>query len=158
MELDSIDIKIVNLLQDNSKANTKEIAMRVGLTVTPTYERIKRLEKEGIITKYVALVDHLKLGYGMTVYCQVSLQLHSKDLISRFENAIIRLDEVLECHHVAGNYDYLLKVVVPDIHHYQLFLKNKLSVLPSVGNVRSNIVMSSAKNEIKVPLAAKVGG
>lgn len=157
MELDAIDIKIVNLLQDNSKANTKEIAMRVGLTVTPTYERIKRLEKNGIITKYVALVDPSKLGFDMTVYCQVSLQVHSKDLISRFENSIIKLNEVLECHHVAGNYDYLLKVVVPDIHHYQLFLKNKLSVLPSVGNVRSNIVMSSAKNEIRIPLTIKCG-
>ncbi len=143
--LDFIDKQIVNLLQQNSKANIKEIALKIGLTQTPTYERIKRLEKSGIIQKYIAVLDKEKVGLNVEVFCQVTLLVHSKELITKFENAINKIDEVIECFHVAGNYDYLLKVIVKDMKSYQLFLKNKLSVLDSVGNVQSTFVMSSTK-------------
>ena len=143
--LDATDKKILNHLQQNSKSNIKEIALKIGLTQTPTYERIKRLEKSGVIQHYVAVLNKEKVGYAVEVFCQVTLLVHSKKLISRFENAINKMDEVIECFHVAGNYDYLLKVVVKDMNSYQFFLKNKLSVLDSVSNVQSTFVMTSTK-------------
>ncbi len=148
INLDLTDKKILNLLQQNSKANIKEIALKIGLTQTPTYERIKRLEKAGVIKNYIAVLDKEKVGYTIEVFCQVTLLVHSKDMITRFENAINKIDEVMECFHVAGNYDYLLKIIVKDMNSYQAFLKNKLSVLNSVGNVQSTFVMSSTKDSV----------
>ncbi|MDP3314304.1 Lrp/AsnC family transcriptional regulator [Lutibacter sp.] len=145
ISLDNTDKQIVNLLQQNSKVNIKEIALKIGLTQTPTYERIKRLEKSGIIKNYVAILDKEKAGFNVEVFCQVSLLVHSKELITKFEHAINKIDEVVECFHVAGNYDYLLKVIVKDMKSYQSFLKNKLSVLDSVSNVQSTFVMTSTK-------------
>jgi Lrp/AsnC family leucine-responsive transcriptional regulator len=146
INLDLTDKKILNLLQQNSKANIKEIALKIGLTQTPTYERIKRLEKAGVIKNYIAVLDKEKVGYTIEVFCQVTLMVHSKEMITRFENAINKIDEVIECFHVAGNYDYLLKIIVKDMNSYQTFLKNKLSVLDSVANVQSTFVMSSTKD------------
>lgn len=153
VNLDVTDKKILNLLQQNSKANIKEIALKIGLTQTPTYERIKRLEKDGVIKNYIAVLDKEKVGYTIEVFCQVTLLVHSKDMITRFENAINKIDEVMECFHVAGNYDYLLKIIVKDMNCYQAFLKNKLSVLDSVANVQSTFVMSSTKDSIGFSLA-----
>ncbi len=152
VNLDLTDKKILNLLQQNSKANIKEIALKIGLTQTPTYERIKRLEKTGVIKNYIAVLDKEKVGYSIEVFCQVTLLVHSKEMITRFENAINKIDEVMECFHVAGNYDYLLKVIVKDMNSYQAFLKNKLSVLDSVANVQSTFVMSSTKDSAGLSL------
>ncbi|MDP3946866.1 MAG: Lrp/AsnC family transcriptional regulator [Lutibacter sp.] len=146
VNLDLTDKKILNLLQQNSKANIKEIALKIGLTQTPTYERIKRLEKDGVIKNYIAVLDKEKVGYTIEVFCQVTLLVHSKEMITRFENAVNKINEVMECFHVAGNYDYLLKIIVKDMSSYQAFLKNKLSVLDSVANVQSTFVMSSTKD------------
>lgn len=143
--LDAIDRQILMLLQQNSKMNIKEVALKVGLTATPTYDRIKRLEKSGIITKYVAELSKEKVGLDLVVFCQVTLQVHSKKLITQFENAVEKMPEVIGCFHIAGNFDYLLKIVTPNIKSYQFFLKNKLSVLESVANVQSNFVMSTVK-------------
>lgn len=153
VNLDATDKKILNLLQQNSKANIKEIALKIGLTQTPTYERIKRLEKAGVIKNYIAVLDKEKVGYTIEVFCQVTLSVHSKEMITRFENAINKIDEVMECFHVAGNYDYLLKIIVKDMNSYQAFLKNKLSVLDSVANVQSTFVMSSTKDSVGFSLA-----
>lgn len=152
VNLDETDKKILILLQQNSKANIKEIALKIGLTQTPTYERIKRLEKTGVIKNYIVVLDKEKLGYTIEVFCQVTLLVHSKDMITRFENAINKIDEVMECFHVAGNYDYLLKVIVKDMNSYQTFLKNKLSVLDSVANVQSTFVMSATKDSAGLSL------
>ena len=148
MILDTIDKKILLILQQNSKTNIKEISLKVELTQTPTYERIRRLESSGIIEKYVAVLNKEKIGYHVEVFCQVTLLVHSKKLITKFEKAVNRIDEIKECFHVAGNYDYLLKVIVKDMKSYQYFLKNKLSVLDSVANVQSTFVMSSTKEKI----------
>ena len=152
MTLDDTDKKILTLLQENSKINIKELAVKTGLTQTPVYERIKRLEKTGIIQKYVAVLNKEKIGYNVEVFCQVTLLVHSKELIIKFETAIVKMEEVIECFHVAGNYDYLLKIIVKDMKNYQNFLKNKLSVLASVGNVQSTFVMTSTKNNSILPL------
>jgi len=152
MTLDDTDKKILTLLQENSKINIKELAVKTGLTQTPVYERIKRLEKTGIIQKYVAVLNKEKVGYHVEVFCQVTLLVHSKELITKFETAINKMEEVIECFHVAGNYDYLLKIIVKDMKNYQNFLKNKLSVLASVRNVQSTFVMTSTKNNSILPL------
>ncbi|MGV6844828.1 MAG: Lrp/AsnC family transcriptional regulator [Lutibacter sp.] len=143
--LDETDLAILAILQKHAKTNIKEIALRIGLTQTPTYERIKRLEKTGIIENYQAVINHAKLGYTIEVFCQVTLQVHAKELINRFERHVNKMNEVIECYHVAGNYDYLLKVLVEDMKSYQLFLKNKLSVLDSVSNVQSTFILSATK-------------
>lgn len=141
--LDKVDKQILTLLQKNAKANIKEIGIKIGLTQTPTYERIKRMEKNGIIQNYVAILNKEKIGYDVEVFCQVNLQVHSKELIHKFERAVSKMKEVKESYHVAGNYDYLLKVIVKDMKSYRRFLRNKLSVLDSVSNVQSTFVMNS---------------
>jgi len=150
--LDTIDKQILALLQENSKINIKEIALKVDLTATPTYDRIKRMEKSGIIKRYVAELDKEKIGLDLVVFCQVTLQVHSKTLITQFENSISKMHEIIGCYHIAGNFDYLLKIVTPNIKSYQLFLKNKLSVLESVSTVQSNFVMSTVKEHSKLEL------
>ncbi|WP_291807412.1 Lrp/AsnC family transcriptional regulator [Lutibacter sp.] len=153
MILDETDKKILTLLQENSKINIKELALKTGLTQTPVYERIKRLEKTGIIQKYIAVLNKEKIGYHVEVFCQVTLLVHSKELITKFETAVHKMDEVIECFHVAGNYDYLLKIIVKDMKNYQNFLKNKLSVLASVGNVQSTFVMTATKSNSTLPIS-----
>ena len=145
--LDAIDKQILTLLQENSKMNIKQIALKVGLTTSPTYDRIKRMEKSGVIVGYVAKIGREKVGFNLVVFCQVKLQVHSKKLITQFEFAVSNMIEIIGCYHVAGNFDYLLKIVTTDIKSYQSFLKNKLSVLESVAHVQSNIVMSEIKED-----------
>ena len=152
-KIDTIDNQILMLLQQNSKMNLKEIALKIGLTTTPTYDRIKRLEKSGTITHYKAEINREKVGLNLVVFCQVTLQVHSKKLITQFENAIEIMPEIVGCFHIAGNFDYLLKIVTPNIKSYQFFLKNKLSVLESVSNVQSNFVMSMVKENTIYKLA-----
>ena len=151
--IDPTDKKILMLLQQNSKFNIKEIARQVDLTTSPTYDRIKRLEKAGIIKGYCAIINKEKIGIDLVVFCQVSLQMHSKFRINSFERAVKKMPEVLGCYHIAGNFDYLLKIVTPNIKSYQLFLKNKLSVLESVANVQSNFVMSEVKDTTVTEIA-----
>ena len=143
--LDTIDYKLLELLQTNSNRGVKEIAFEVGLTTTPVYERIKRLEKLGFIKKYGAEIDKEKVGLGLIVFCQVSLQTHSKTLIERFENAVKQMNEVVEAFHISGEFDYLLKVVCRDNKQYHDFLVLKLSKLEMVSKVQSNFVMFETK-------------
>lgn len=146
-KLDQKDRQILEILQKNAKASIKEIAYKVRLSATPIYERIKRLENSGIIKRYTAVLDEEKIGLELTVFCQVSLQKHTKSLIDRFENAIKKLPEVIEAYHIAGNFDYLLKVVVHDSKQYHYFVIETLSRLDTVGNVQSNFVMYETKEK-----------
>ncbi|HVI43458.1 MAG TPA: Lrp/AsnC family transcriptional regulator [Chitinophaga sp.] len=144
--LDKTDRRILEVLQRNARLNTKEIAHRIGLSVTPTYERLKKIEKLGVIKHYVTILDGEKLGKTTTAYCNVSLQLHSKPLLKKFEAAIAGMEEVMECYHVAGTYDYLLKVVVNDMRNYQHFLTNKLAAIENIAQVHSSFVMTEIKH------------
>ncbi len=146
-KFDIIDKKILFSLQSDCRLNTKEIAAKVDLSVTATYERIKRLEKTEIIKGYVAIVNKEKIGKSLIAFCSVSLQLHSKPLLNKFEEAITKIDEVMECFHVAGTYDYLLKIVVTDMNQYQDVITNKLAVIENIGQVQSSFVMTEIKNE-----------
>lgn len=144
---DPIDKKILKVLQADARLNTKQIAGKIGLTVTPTYERLKKIEQSGVVKKYVALLDREKIGKTIVAFINVSLQLHSKPLINVFERAIVKVPEVMECFHVAGNFDYLLKVVVKDMNSYQNFLSNKLATIENIAHVQSSFVMTEIKHQ-----------
>lgn len=144
--LDKTDRRILQVLQQDARLNTKEIAHRIGLSVTPTYERLKKIEKSGVIKSYVTLLEGDKVGKTLMAFCNVSLQLHSQPLIKKFEAAIADMTEVMECYHVAGTYDYLLKVVVDDMRRYQHFLTNKLAAIENIGQVHSSFVMTEIKH------------
>ncbi|MBB6502541.1 Lrp/AsnC family transcriptional regulator [Pedobacter cryoconitis] len=144
---DAIDRKILKVLQEDARLNTKQIAGKIGLTVTPTYERLKKIEQTGVVKDYVALLDRDKIGKTIVAFINVSLQLHSKPLITVFEKAITKVPEVMECFHVAGNFDYLLKVVVNDMNSYQNFLSNKLATIENIAHVQSSFVMTEIKHQ-----------
>lgn len=144
-QLDHIDEQILNLLVENAKLGSKEIASSVGLTVTPTYERIRRLEKRGFIKSYKAVLDKKKLGKNLSVLCNVQLKSHAAEFIESFESQVIQLQEVSNCYHIAGNFDYLLFIEVTDMDEYAEFLKEKLASIPHIATVQSSFVMRTLK-------------
>ncbi len=146
-ELDKTDRKILQILQGNSDLNTKQIAAQLHLTTTPVYERIKRLEREGVIEKYVAKVCAKKLGLNLLIYTHVSLKEHTKEFLANFERQIVSIDAVIECHHVSGEHDYLLKVLVKNMDDYRDFLTERLSKIKNIGNVHSSFVVSEIKKD-----------
>ncbi|WP_010181750.1 Lrp/AsnC family transcriptional regulator [Aquimarina agarilytica] len=145
--MDSIDLKIITALKKNAKQNTKEIANQVGLSVSPTFQRIKKLEKQKIIRGYVAIVDQKKLGNGIIAFCQISIAKHSKKTIDRFKAEIDKINEVLECNHVSGNFDFLLKIAVTDMDHYHKIVVEKITLIAGVSNIKSNFIIEKSKNE-----------
>lgn len=145
-KLDKIDFAILEILQENSKLGMKEIALQIGLTITPTYERIKRLEKSGIIEGYGIRLNKKMVGKGLQVFCMVSLKEHNLDLLEGFEKKITNLDEVAACYHIAGDYDYVMLIEVADMDEYETFLKQKLASIPSISNVQSSFAMSTIKS------------
>ncbi len=150
MKLDSRDIKILNLLQRDAKISVKRLAEEVSLSVTPVYERIKRLERTGVINAYRAIIDRQKVGLELVVFCQVSLQFHTKKHIDKFERFLEEMPEIQEAYHIAGNFDYLLKVVVRDSNEYHDFIINSLSRLDVIDTVQSNFVMYETKRDMGV--------
>ncbi|WP_405292224.1 Lrp/AsnC family transcriptional regulator [Algibacter sp. Ld11] len=145
--MDDIDRRILMQLQENAKQNTKEIASKVGLSVTPTYERIKKLEQQEVVKSYVALLDREKIGKSLIAFCQVTLSKHQKSLADNFNNAMLILPEIMECHRVSGNFDYLLKVVVEDITEFHEFINEKLSTVEGISTIHSSFLLNSVKDK-----------
>lgn len=142
---DQTDAKILGLLQANSNRTHKSIAEELGMTTTPIFERIKRLEREGFIDKYMAIVNKRKLGYKQTVFIGITLKGHTRNYLDRFVKIVADFEEVLECHRISGSYDYLLKVVVKDVEAYETFILTKLTMISDLGSVQSMIVLSTSK-------------
>lgn len=151
-ELDAVDRGILAALQADAFRTNKSLAEELGLTVTPIHERIKRLEREGFIRGYVALVDKAKVGRSLVAYCQVTLKEHTQAFIREFEEKIRDLPEVVECYNIAGPYDYLLKIVVADMDAYRQFLVEKLAALAHIGGPQSAFVMAEIKHSTAVPV------
>lgn len=151
-ELDKIDIKLLKLLQDNAKLTTKELASKVNLSSTPVFERIKHLEENGFIRKYTALLDPEKIQKGFCVFCDIRLKKHSKEYIINFTNAVKEIEEITECYNVSGDYDFMLKIYVENMAHYQTFVQNKLGTMDSVGSLHSRFVMKEVKQTYSLPL------
>ncbi|MEM9836706.1 MAG: Lrp/AsnC family transcriptional regulator, partial [Bacteroidota bacterium] len=142
---DKTDLKILRILQEDSSRTHKSIAGELGMTTTPIFERTRRLEREGYIDKYMAVINKRKLGYKQTVFIGITLKGHTRDYLDRFVKIIAGFDEVLECHRISGGYDYLLKVVVKDVEAYENFIITKLTLVSDLGNVHSMIVLSTSK-------------
>lgn len=145
MKLDYIDKKLLHLLQNDSKKTNKELSLLLNLSVTAVYERIKRLEREGIISKYVAIVDKQKVNRGFVVFCHIKLMQHTRESVKQFEAEVLSLDEVAECYHVSGDYDYILKIYVSDMQSYREFMISKLTALKNIGSTHSIFMIGEVK-------------
>ncbi|MGO1586045.1 Lrp/AsnC family transcriptional regulator [Mesonia profundi] len=146
IKLDSLDHQLLKYLQQDAKKTTKELALLLGLSNTAVYERIKKLERQKIITNYVALIDKEKVEKDFMVLCQVKLSQHVKNNIIQFEREVLKLEEVLECYHVSGDYDYILKVLVKNMDAYRKFIIEKLTVISGIGSTQSTFVIKEVKN------------
>ena len=144
--MDSIDKKLLILLQKDSKKTTKELSVKLNLSVTAVYERIKKLEREGIIQNYVALINRSKVNKGFVVFCHIKIIQHTREFLTKFESQVVKLSEILECHHVSGDYDYILKIAVRDMEEYREFLVTKLTTLEHIGSTHSTFMISEVKN------------
>lgn len=151
--LDDIDYKLLSLLQENARLTTKELAARVNLSTTPVYERIKRLESEGYIRGYVAVLDPDKLNLGFAVYCNVKLDRHSYGAVNEFMSVVRDIPAVTECYNMAGATDFLLKIYAPDMKYYRRFVMEVLGRIESIGSVASTFVMNEVKRTSSLPLS-----
>jgi len=146
MKLDSKDRHLLTSLQEDAKQTNKELSLKLNLSVTAVYERIKKLERNGLIQSYTALLDRTKLDLGFTVFCHIKLVKHSEENIMKFEAKVRQLPEVMECFHVSGDYDYLLKVLVSDMEHFREFMVTKLTTIEHVGSTTSSFTINEVKN------------
>ena len=144
--LDSKDKKLLILLQNDAKKTTKQLAVELDLSVTAVFERIKKLEKQQIIKSYVALLNPEKIQKDFIVLCHVKLVQHKKEYISQFEKEITQFPEVLECFHVSGDSDYILKICVKDIQEYREFMVSKLTNLQHIASTQSSFMIKEVKN------------
>ena len=144
-QLDSTDITILRILQKDSKKTAKEIALILNLTPSPVYERIRRLEKQGFIKKYVAILDKKLIDRSITTICQVSMRYHNEAFIEKFEEQIQNLKEVQECYHMAGQVDFILKIHTKSLEEYHDFVKTKLSKIENIGVLNSTFVLKEIK-------------
>lgn len=151
-EIDSIDGVILQQLQSNAKMDVRKIASMVNMTKTPVYERIKKLEQNGVISKYVAIVNRKKVKSSMVVFCFVSLEVQKIEKIEQFRQAISKMTEVMECYLMGGANDFLLKVIVSDLDAYHHFSSGKLAGLPNVSQIQSSFVLDEVKYSTVLPL------
>ena len=150
--LDRTDVLILRELQKDAKLTTKELAAKVSLSPSPVFERQKRLEREGYIKRYVAIVDPIKAGNGIMVLCNVRLKHHSKEFSRQFTSVIAEIDEVVECFNTSGDYDYQLKIYARSMQDYQTFVLDTLGDLDCIGSLHSVFVIGEVKNTLSVPL------
>lgn len=146
-ELDSDDIRILSLLQYDARLTNKEIAGKLGKSVTAIHERIRKLEDNKIIEGYVAILNRELIGKNLIAYTTVQLKEHAQAILERFARDIVQFPEVMECHRLTGPFDYLLKVVTADMNEYNNFLMKKLSTLPNLGSVQSSFVLSEGRTK-----------
>ena len=145
--LDGVDLQILRILQGNARLTIKELASKVSLSSTPVFERLKRLENNGYIKKYIAVLDAEKLNQGFVVFCNVKLIRMNRDIAAEFTRIIRDIPEVTECYNISGSYDYLLKIHAPNMKYYQEFLLNVLGTIGSLGSLESMFVMDEVKCE-----------
>ena len=150
--MDAIDRKILSVLQENAALSVAEISQRVGLSSTPCWKRIQRLESDGVITRRVALIDSDKLGLGVTVFVSVETEDHSEEWLTRFAQLVGAMPEGLEFYRMAGDVDYMLRVVVPDIAGYDTFYKRLIAAVP-LKNVTSRFAMEKIKSTTALPIS-----
>lgn len=146
MIFDSTDKQLLTLLQYDSKQTNKELSNKLNLSVTAVYERIKKLEREGFIDKYVALIKKEKVHNAFVAFCHIKLIQHSQEYVMKFEREVAKLNEVMECYHISGDYDYLLKVLVKDMEAFREFMVNRLTKIDHIGSTHSTFMISEVKH------------
>ncbi|HET9794925.1 MAG TPA: Lrp/AsnC family transcriptional regulator [Thermoanaerobaculia bacterium] len=150
--LDALDRAILRVLQDDGRITNTDLASRIGLTAAPTLERVRKLEREGFLRKYVALVDQGRVGKPVTAFVAVIMKSHGQQTDASFRRAVAKLPEVLECHHIAGEEDYLLKVVTASPVDYERFVLGRLLKVPAIEKIKTTFVLSSSKLETRIPI------
>ena len=151
--LDETDRKILRILQRNSDLTVKELAAKLHLSTSPTFERQKRLERDGYIERYMAIVNPHKVGNGIMVLCNIRLKQHSQELIQEFMNVVQNLEEITECYNTSGDFDFLIKVYAHDMKSYQQFMLNTLGTINCIGSLHSIFVIDETKNTHGVPIS-----
>lgn len=151
--LDETDRKILRILQRNSDLTVKELAAKLHLSTSPTFERQKRLERDGYIERYMAIVNPHKVGNGIMVLCNIRLKQHSQELIQEFMDVVQNLEEITECYNTSGDYDFLIKVYAHDMKSYQQFMLNTLGTINCIGSLHSIFVIDETKNTHGVPIS-----
>ena len=146
VKIDKVDLQILRTLQGNARLTLKELAAQVSLSSTPVFERLKRLENEGYIKGYVALVDNKKIGLPLIIFCNVSLAVHDDEHIERFKEEIRNIDEIMECYSTGGIYDFFVKVVLKDLDAYNQFVFEKLTKVHGIVKMQSSFVLNEIKN------------
>ncbi|GGF63681.1 Lrp/AsnC family transcriptional regulator [Wenyingzhuangia marina] len=149
---DKTDLTLLKQLQKNARITIKELANITNLSNTPVHERIKKLEKNGYITKHVALLDRTLLGKKLIVFCNIKLKEHTMEIGNQFVKDITALKQVTECYNISGDYDFLLKVMVNDMEGYQNFVLNHLGNVKNIGSTQSTFVMGEIKNSTEIPI------
>lgn len=148
--MDQIDLQILRALQQDARLTHKELAAKVNLSTTPVYERVRRLERQGIIDRYVAVLNAEKLNQGFIVYCTVKMKQLSRQIADDFARTIRAIPEVTECYNISGQYDYLLKIHAPNMKYYQEFVLNVLGTIDYLASLESTFVMDELKHEYGV--------
>ena len=150
--LDSIDIKILQQLQKNSRLTIKELGALVQLSPSPVFERMKRLEREGFIKKYVAVLDAEKIEHGFVAFCHLSMKQHSYENAQRIMQAVQDIPEIVECYNISGDYEFMLKIYTKDMKQYQQFILKILGDMDCIGSLHSTFVLGEVKNSYQLPL------
>jgi DNA-binding Lrp family transcriptional regulator len=153
MNLDALDHQILSELQRDARIANAELARRLNLSPPAVHARVRRLEEQGFIRGYVALLDRERLGFDMLCFIQISLQLHQIEQVNHFRTTIQQIPEVLECHHVTGEYDYLLKVAVRNRQELERLVMEKLTPIPGVARIHTSLVFSEIKASTALPLS-----
>jgi len=153
MMIDELDSRILEILQTDARISNAELARRVNLSPPATLARVRRLEENGYIDRYATLIDRKQVGYDLLCFVRVSLQLHDIEQVDGFREAVQQMSEVLECHHVTGDYDYILKVVARNTQDLENFLINQLTPIPGVARIYTSLVLNEVKSSTVIPLA-----
>lgn len=152
LSLDRIDLQILNALQDDARLSNVELADRVGLSPSPCARRVKLLEQQGVIQRYVTLVDAASVGLPISVFIHITLEKQIESALQIFEENVSQYPEVMECYLMTGDADYLLRVVVADLETYQRFLMERLTKIPSVASIKSSFALRQIKYRTALPL------
>lgn len=150
MNIDEIDKRIMALLQKDAKYTNKELSSKLGLSITAIYERVKKLEKNGIIKKYVAILEQQFIDKSFVVFCNIKLDQHKQEYVIKFEKDVRKLQEVMECYHISGDFDYLLKVIVKDMKGFRAFMVEKLTKIDHIGSTHSTFMINEVKHTTEI--------
>lgn len=152
MQLDSTDMKLLRLLQEDATLSNKELSTKLHKSIAAVHERVKKLKAQGYIKKTVAILDRHKIGIGLISFSQVFLRAHTYEVLNEFEREVAKFPEVMECYQMAGSYDFMLRIATKDMDDYHFFLRHKLAVLPHVNTVQTYFVLSETKSETGYPI------